>query len=229
MRRQLVKKLSWDSKHFGFPIARLEGRKLSASKMIAARRACLKNKIKCLYLTVGSDDPESIRQAEKNGFELIGVRQSFELSEPRKLAKGIGKMDEKVDPSELKKMSWLLYRDSRFYRDGRFPPKRVDEMFGLWAAKLKTFVFRERREIIGFVGWSSSGKKVRIELFGVHPLHQGKGIGKKLLARFLSNMRHKGYSHFETVTQGSNIPAIRVYEYAGFRINETQLDYHKWF
>lgn len=224
----LVKKLDWDTKHFGFPVARLVAARLTASQMQSALKSCRRNKIRCLYFTVDSADLGSIRQAEKHGFQFVGIRATYFLE-----AKGADESADYKDTlgyfPELKKMTQGLYRHSRFYFDERFPKRLADKLFLRWLEKVKIYALRQQGKIAGYIGWNRRGRVVRIELLGVAPKFQGRGVGKRLLGSFIKQMRRQGYSKFETATQGSNIAAIRLYEWAGFRIKKSEIDFHKWF
>jgi len=72
-----------------------------------------------------------------------------------------------------------------------------------------------------------STDKGRICMLGVHPEHQGKGIGRILLSVGLSYLKSKGINVVELTVDSQNAPACALYNSAGFRIASNSLWYEK--
>ena len=68
----------------------------------------------------------------------------------------------------------------------------------------------------------------RIGLYGVSPFYQGNQCGKILLQNVINYLYSVSIINISVVTQARNIHAINLYESCGFKINNTQLWYHKW-
>ena len=71
--------LQWDSSFFGCRIARVNATQLTSETAQSIVEWSSLNRIDCLYLTAASDDPETARIAEANGFDLVDVRLTFAL------------------------------------------------------------------------------------------------------------------------------------------------------
>ena len=77
-------------------------------------------------------------------------------------------------------------------------------------------------EIIGSVRAFADGDTVYIGKLIVHPDHQGKGLGKRLLAAVENNLHRK---RFELFTSAKSERNLRLYEKAGYtRFREKQND-----
>ncbi len=59
--------------------------------------------------------------------------------------------------------------------------------------------------------------EVQVHNLAVHPGFQGKGIGRRLLARALAEARAQGATVATLEVRPSNLPARRVYEALGFK------------
>lgn len=69
--------------------------------------------------------------------------------------------------------------------------------------------------------WDYTGKKRHplLHWVAVHPEHQGKGLGKALIARIVEEMVHiEGQQDFYLSTQTWSHKAIKLYEWVGFSI-----------
>src|SRR5687767_4396173 len=67
-------RLSWDSEHFGFEIARVMGSRLDPASAAEIDRWCLERGVRCLYLLADADDPETARIASRHGYDVVDVR-----------------------------------------------------------------------------------------------------------------------------------------------------------
>ncbi|OCA85302.1 GNAT family N-acetyltransferase [Pseudobacillus wudalianchiensis] len=66
-----------------------------------------------------------------------------------------------------------------------------------------------------------SGRPFIIHRLAVHPLHQGKGIGKKLLNFAKEYAFKKGYTSIRLDVYAQNPEAVGMYERAGYQIRGT--------
>ena len=71
-----------------------------------------------------------------------------------------------------------------------------------------------------------SGPVAVIDLIGVHPEHQRRGIGRLLIDAALHHYQGRCRS-LEVGTQGSNIPSVRLYEGLGFRLIRSGFVLHR--
>jgi ribosomal protein S18 acetylase RimI-like enzyme len=68
----------------------------------------------------------------------------------------------------------------------------------------------------------------RIGLFAVGPAARGRGVGQQLVRCGLEWLHSQGAQHCRVVTQGRNRGALRLYQKAGFRLEDLKLWYHLW-
>lgn len=253
------KRLTWDSDHFGFAIARVDSPLTQPSAVIPW---CASNAIRCAYLTVGVGDQAGIAWAEKNSFGLFDVRMEFEISligsgpaptlgtaTPTRGTTTPTRLFVHKDVPALVRESPALFTHSHFFVDERFPRNRVNRLYEMWmersatAAPNKTIVVSGPEAAPnGFVtceidwptinpgnGPGSNPPVGKIGLFGVSPRAQGKGIGASLLHDALTWFRSRQAQSVTVVTQGRAVAAQRCYQRAGFCTQSVSLTYHRWF
>jgi ribosomal protein S18 acetylase RimI-like enzyme len=85
------------------------------------------------------------------------------------------------------------------------------------------FVYEEKKilkRILGFLvaRYSEGDNSIMIRKFAVHPHHRGKGIGTRLIAAVLDELRKMHVSEVNLHVHPSNTGAIRLYERLAFTI-----------
>src|SRR5262249_26409129 len=70
--------LSWDSRHFGFRIGRINAANLDEKTCAEALQWAGREHIDCLYFLAVADDVESSQIAEANRFQLFDRRVTLE-------------------------------------------------------------------------------------------------------------------------------------------------------
>jgi dTDP-4-amino-4,6-dideoxy-D-galactose acyltransferase len=241
--RGIIKRLAWDSGFFNMEVARMNGSMLTRRGAQSALGACKKMSIECLYAVLDATQ-SNIEIAHSNGFLLMGTRVTYELNvharaylqkerDQRAECREASESDERA----LLALSGALSRESRFYLDKRFGPASAQRLYEAWVKKLlmdtrpstKVFVVTVRGEVAGYIGASAKGTVVHIELVVTAPQFRRRALGRFLMSKCLGAYQKDGYNRFRVVTQGSNIPAQRLYQSCGFRVIAAHLDYHKWF
>lgn len=232
--------LEWDSRFFGKTIARVTGPRLDpalASQIDAWAQA---NRVDCLYFLAAVDDPQTARAAEDAGYHLTDIRVTLEhrLAGPF-TPPGQYPQIRPAHPADidaLRAISRNNHRDSRFYYDGHFDREKCDELYAIWIEKSvrgsadQVLVWQEAGRAVAYV----TGKLLpdgsgSVDLVGVHPDWQGRGIGLKLTKQLLAWFHQQGAPRVTVVTQGRNIGAQVLYQRCGFVSLSTELWYHKWF
>ena len=66
-------------------------------------------------------------------------------------------------------------------------------------------------------------------LLAVEPRLRGRRFGQALLAAAVVFLKQSGAVSLAVTTQGTNVPALRLYEQAGFRTERVSIWFHKWF
>ena len=240
----LVEKLPWDSRFFGFNIARLNSPILTRSLVDSAFEFCQDHQIRSLYYRAATNDSRSVELAEKYGFHFANFRVTygfdFDLGHTfPQIPKNpfIFRASKPSDLAQLQAISKNLFLDSRYYYDPNFPRRLCDKLYSTWIRKLAgkskknqgVAVLSDGKKIAGYIGYEFADGTVNLVLVGVSRHYQGRGVGKILLGQFLKKMFKDGFSKFEVVTQGRNIASQRLYQSGGFKIFETHMDYHRWF
>lgn len=64
-----------------------------------------------------------------------------------------------------------------------------------------------------------------VYVLGVHPDHQGTGLGRALLTAGLEHLRAAGLRRVLLYVDGANTPAVRLYERLGFAVHRTDTLY----
>jgi dTDP-4-amino-4,6-dideoxy-D-galactose acyltransferase len=240
VRTRAIEYLSWDSDFFGHAIARLTAPVLNKQVVRRAFVECKKLGIECLYARPDGNDQKSIEVAERNGFALVGTRVTYEREAARDRAKGEGitvRTASVADRELLAKLTDDLSKESRFFRDERFGAVAAKRLYRAWVDKLllntspsaRVQVAMHDGACVGFIAANAKGGVVHIELVIVARSARGKGVGKALVDTCMRSYGKEGFTKFRVVTQGSNIPAQRLYQACGFRVTGMSLDYHKWF
>jgi len=228
----------WDSVHFGLRIGRVLPTTLDAELSKEALDWANESSLNCLYLLLDSRDATGIRLANESGYRIVDVRVTLSA----KLA-NLGEIPGAVreantnDLPYLRELAKRSHRSSRFYADGNFSEIACDELFATWIER--SVREREFAGVVfvpllegdrpgGYITCAVKNGMGEIGLIAVDKTASRSGLGTALLATSAKWFREQGLEHVSVVTQGSNIPALRMYERFGFRIESTQLWFHWW-
>jgi ribosomal protein S18 acetylase RimI-like enzyme len=197
---------------------------------------CAKEKIRCAYLLVGSEDAETIRVAEDHHFHLADLRLTLErrllgdLAMPTCVRPAL-----ESDLPEIVSMARVNHTDSRFYYDPGFPRERCDALYATWAEKScrgwadAVFVAEQDGRTAGYITCHDDKTWGRIGLVGVAEWARGGGLGRELLQASLSFFGSRKLPFVTVVTQLRNVGAQRLYQRNGFVARSLELWYHRWF
>ena len=230
--------LAWDSNFFGLRIARLNRARLDEQTLASAFDWCNSNRIDCLYFLADSDDPATPVLASQNGFVLTDVRltleKQFAHSETWPARPAI-RLAKEEDLPALKEIARTTHRDTRFYFDGHFDHDKCDQLYATWIENSfrgfaqAVLVAEVESTPAAYLTCHLRGGESQIGLLGVGAAYQGRGLGTKLVQRFLAWSREHNATRATVVTQGRNLPAQRLYQRNGFVTASLQLWYHRWF
>ena len=82
-----------------------------------------------------------------------------------------------------------------------------------------------RGEPVGFLAVIRRVATRVIDLIAVDPDHRDKGLGRDLVARFMSDSESTA-ERVQVGTQAANLGAVRFYERLGYVVDETAYDLH---
>lgn len=125
---------------------------------------------------------------------------------------------------------------SRFKKDINFVNNEFERLYIKWITNsvvdkksLVVFIYELDDKILGFVTVDKkSDAHASIGLIAVELNSRGQGIGVKLLNQVKRYLLNNGFQKLSLVTQGDNIPALKLYQKAGFYIEESSFTYHIW-
>lgn len=229
--------LEWDSEFFGFRIGRVTAGKLHPGDAGAIEAWCDAERIRCLYLLAGGQDPVTARLAAGSGFRFVDIRLTLDkaVQEPGELPLSIRPAVEGDVPA-LAAIARTSHTDSRFYCDGEFPTGRCDDLYETWIRKsclegyaAAVLVAVQDSRPAGYITCNVKGQVGQIGLIAVADWARGAGHGSNLVRSALSWLQVQGASKVKVVTQGRNIQAQRLYQRCGFHSSAVELWYHRWF
>ena len=127
------------------------------------------------------------------------------------------------------------FKYSRFHLDPRFPNECARRIKGEWARNLASgrrgegcLVARRGNRVVGFLGYlrpMQQDAPIVIDLGAVDPSEQGTGVGKEIVATFLTSANN---DRREVIvgTQAANRPSVRLYEDWGLRLDSADYVLH---
>ena len=237
-RKAICSYLDWDSRFFQRRIARLNTNRLDEKKLNEVLAWCKANRIDCLYFLADSDDQTSALAAQ-NGFLQTDVRltfaQNLAVSASTIPNGGSVRLARPADLQALKTIARTGHRNTRFYFDPHFERTKCDLLYEAWIENSfsgfaqAVLVAEQNAEAVGYITCCLQGLESQISLLGVAEKFQGKGIGKQLVAGFLTWSGEQGAGRATVVTQGRNLAAQSLYRRMGFQVVSSQFWYHGWF
>lgn len=237
---QPPRRLDWDSDFWGFGVARVEPEVIAASGRGELGLWLEENDIRCAFLLLDADDADTARDAGRLGFRYVDTRMTMGFPGGRqseaRTERGADVVVREAEPEEreaVMRMASGSFRQSRFRFDPKFPADRARMIHGEWV--VRGFETPDRRVMVAEAAGGLAGQMVlhepesgsrTVELIGVVDPARGSGVGSALLEEAKRGV--EGDGRVEAVTQGRNIPALRMYERSGFRTEKSQVWYHLW-
>ncbi len=230
--------LEWDTAFFGRRIAALTAPPRDEADLAQTIDRARAAGIECIYVLSDVGEQAAIGALSRRGARLVDVRMTFDRATRAEKPPSEHPSVRRARPEDvpaLRELARASHGSSRFYADGRFPRELCDEMFakwienscGGWAEVVRVADFD------GFVAGYSTGHvrpnaSSEIGLVAVDPRAQGQGLGARLVASTISDLRALGITAVSVVTQGRNIAAQRLYQSQGFRTQRVQTWHHMW-
>ena len=123
---------------------------------------------------------------------------------------------------------------SRFNVDPKIGRNKFEELYTKWIVKSvakeiadDVLVYKIKGKIAGFVTARQKNGRADIGIIAVDKSYRGKGIGKTLM-KTAENFYFNKLKLIQVVTQGNNLPAIKLYESCGYKQEKTEYFYHLW-
>jgi RimJ/RimL family protein N-acetyltransferase len=238
--------LEWDSNFFQIRIGRVNQNYLDEDTLKTSLEWCKDQQIDCLYFLAASDDPKTVRLAEKNHFQMVEIRLIMERSlKDWKPAAQSGddpsitiRHPQPQDIPVLEKIAAFSYVDSRYYFDQGFDSQKWQAYYSTWVKKScqggadLALIAEKDGEVVGYITGNRNKENPRegiYELTGVAPQARRSGVGQELFRRGLDWFLEHGVDTVWLATQGRNVPTQRMVQRNGFITKACQIYYHKWF
>jgi dTDP-4-amino-4,6-dideoxy-D-galactose acyltransferase len=236
--------LAWDSTHFGFAVARLTG-PADEQTIAAALGQARRQGIHLVYWATSPEQRLSSSLLREFGGTLVDRKATFAADLPL-----VGEDNPALPPSmtireypkgpatrQLLDLSVAAGVYCRFAVDPRLPRAKFIELYEIW---MQRSTLHELADVVlvastapsadglGMVTIARTGETGCIGLVAVHQAARGKGVGSALVQAAHGWMEMHGATRATVVTQLANRPACRLYERAGYRLEEVQHYYHFW-
>jgi ribosomal protein S18 acetylase RimI-like enzyme len=224
----------FDSEIFGVRIGRLSAFPASAtvlSRVIREAEADGFGQIVTGRIAAG--DLARAQALAEAGFRLADVSVAFDHG----LTGVAGNLEPTIRPVTVADLPALtdiagrVFRGSRYYADPFYSKESADELHRRWItncvagrAKVVLAEVIDGRPI-GFITCGvAADRSGSIDLVGVHPDHQGRGAGKRVVRAGLLWFSANA-DRVRVRTQATNYPAARLYEGLGFRLASSDLTF----
>lgn len=184
------------------------------------------------YAKVPTTRVDQVRSLGAVGFSIVDVAVTFERAPggrvPESATSLLVRPAHAEDRDEVLRIAESCFVYSRFHLDPLVSPAIANAIKREWA---RNYLLGRRGEgalvacngeqVVGFLlvlGATDASRRVRvIDLLGVDRACQGQGVGKALVAAFV-RCCPQDCALLRVGTQAANVPSIRLYEGAGFRL-----------
>ncbi len=229
--------LEWDSNFFGIKICRIAAEILNNEEL-----ADILKKLKELNIDLGYYSSvlplnENDSFSELYNIKFVDKKTTYLKKINRKASSCISVTPYKSDYPNSKLFELAIESGiySRFNVDKKIGRIKYEELYKEWIInsvnrKLakEVFIYIDNGIINGFVTLGENNSIADIGMIAVDSDYRGKGIGKSLMYSAENWFANNNYEYIQVTTQGDNLPACRLYESCGYKINKVEYFYHLW-
>ena len=232
----------WDTGFFGFGVAEIVAPDADRSSLAFLLERCRASGVRLVYWSAREGRTEDGSLLAGFTGRLVDRKTTFarvpvpapadEPTDP-----GWTVEEEAAGPAseELRRLAVASGAFSRFRVDPGIPGGSFEQLYLTWIDRSArrenadaVLVARAPRGILGMLTIEKRPAEVRIGLLAVDPLARGKGVGRSLLSAAEGWTAAAGMKRIALVTQGTNEAACRLYERAGYRVEEVRYVHHFW-
>ncbi len=235
MKRNLYSYLHFDSRLFGYKVARLK----TTENITNTLQELKKNGFRLAYAFVDPSDKEANRQAKKNHGILVDQKITYGVKNNLPENEGTPEVflyQKKKATIELLSLALQSGVYSRFFVDTHFTHGEYKKMYTMWLKKslnrdiaFGTVVHLDaEKKVRGFMTLAAKDGQGSIGLLAVDSEYRRQSIGKKLLCEAFRQFDQKKLNVVTVTTQKVNKEACSFYEKFGFRLLKAQYVYHFW-
>ena len=229
--------LEWDSKFFGYPVAKIAFNKEGADDMENAFKQINSENIRLTYIYADPDDIEINRQIVKKGCLFVDQKVVFTKTTEKHntFSNEIIEFQEKEINEELLSLALTSGKYSRFRMDKYFTNHEFERLYTEWLSNsikktiaFKTLVAVKEFKLIGITTLGAKSNYADIGLVAVNKDHRGHRIGYDLIQTADSIAFDMGFEEIKVVTQFANKEACNLYNKCKFQIESVTNIYHYW-
>ena len=227
----MIKRLDWDSDFFGYAVGEIELKNSNQQYLIESLKEA--EGFKLIYVI--SDEELNFNAKE---LELVDIKtrlRKTNIAEATSVCENVGEYrggeDEQLQKLALQSGVFSRFKVDKHFNNGEFKKlylKWIEDSINKSIAD-KVIIYEEHgQNCFGFVTLKFKNYFSEIGLIAVDENSRGKGIAKKLLNYADQSTLLHGLEQIEVVTQYKNVPAMKLYEKAGYQIVSKKYIYHLW-
>jgi len=231
--------LEWDTKFFGYKIAKILVTQDSKAQIDQTISMLKSEDFKLAYLFVSPEDDISNDSIKACSGQLVDEKVIYSYSIDKQINYNVDNYiviyNEDNATEELIQLTLQSGAYSRYRIDTNFRNNEYENLYQEWIKKSVTkeiadqvLVYKEEGHILGFITIRIAEGQGTIGLLAVDEKSRGKSIGKKLLTSSFAYFHNNNIARIEVVTQRGNQIACRFYESCGFNVSEIVNVYHLW-
>jgi ribosomal protein S18 acetylase RimI-like enzyme len=194
--------------------------------------------VKFVTIRIDSNNTELVKECRTVGLNPIEVLYTFKkdfrergpIPEPRVLVRSF----RKEDVQQIENIAEYAFNNDRYNQDSNLSPEKCRMQKKMWVRNccngraLDVLVAEVNGEVAGFVTCSVKNSIGTIELIAIAEKYRGRGIGVDLLysaQKWFSDKCEVLFVGTETI----NVPAVKMYLKAGFKIESALTTLHGWY
>jgi dTDP-4-amino-4,6-dideoxy-D-galactose acyltransferase len=235
--KMTFQRLDWDSDFFHFNVCRIYGQIRNPGDIKEVHSLMEKNKFRLAYYS-------SVEELETREFydPALGIKpvdkKTTYLKKTDRTLKShpsVFSYEDLMPCPKLLDLALQCGACSRFNVDEKIGTDKFEELYKLWITKStkrelanEVLVYKQEEDIAGFISIGEKNGRADLILAAVDSDYRGKGIGRILFQDAEKWSYDRGYEYIQIVTQGDNIPACKLYESLGYKVEIMEYFYHIW-
>lgn len=233
--------LDWDTRFFGFGVARLLATPGSRAELEHAVRSAREAGLRLLYATCDTGNAHGQELLAGTGALLVDLKRTYAARIPAEpLPSPVQALTLPIWPPalqrrQLRALAWQAAEHSRFRIDPRMPSGAWRRMYSAWIANSlngniadRVLAFGSGDSLSAMVTVALRSPHASIGLLAVQHEQRGRGLGRQLVHAAFDTAHQAGLDAIRVVTQGGNRAACRTYEACGMYVTDEQCIFHLW-
>lgn len=156
-------------------------------------------------------DANALYRDRESNVSLCPIHSRIEVTEPRGKAPRPPLTIRPMAPADRGRISELAY-----YFWGELEIESFGRTYQV--DDLPAYVACDEGEIVGVTSYKREGDAINLVMLNVLPRWQGRGAARNLIAAVIETARADGASRIILSTTNDNLPALGIYQRAGFTI-----------